>query len=277
MVKRLHLLALMAAACVPGPLDETGKQCSELRPCGEGFICVDAVCQDVAFDAGLAPDAGADAGPDAGLDAGLDAGRVDAGVDAGVVDAGLTDAGRLDGGPSDAGLDAGPEDSGIPVDTNLLLNPGFELATADGGARSWRATTGALAAVPPGRTGQRAGRLTATSTSSPSMQSDPVNVTTSFGMLFCSEAWVRHDVDGGTSSVTMTIRDRYGDGGIDSSNGSSTQPPPGQWRRIREQWLSYGNSSVDVRFTTNRVDNTNSVLIDDVLLFRSSSASCVYP
>ncbi len=270
----------MAAACVPGPLDETGKQCSELRPCGEGFSCHEAVCQDAAFDAGLVPDAGVDAGDDAGLDAGADAGEVDAGVDAGVdggADAG-TDAGLVRDAGVDAGSDGGDDadDSGIPFDTNLLLNPGFETITSDGGVRFWRATTGVLATAAPGRSGQRAARLIATSGSSPSMQSDQVGITTTFAMLFCAEAWVRHDVDGGTASVGLTIRDRYRDGGIDSSGGASTAPPAGQWRRIREQWLSYGNAAIDVRFTTSRVD-LNSVLIDDVALFRSRGSTCVYP
>lgn len=145
-VRRLHLLALATAACVPGPLDETGKQCSALRPCGEDFICVDSTCQDVAFDAGPARDAGFDAGRDAGVDAGFDAGT-DAGVDAGRADAG-SDAGQLDAGPPDAGSDAG-----FPFNTNLLANPGFEVVTADGGERFWRASPGVLSAGTPARSG----------------------------------------------------------------------------------------------------------------------------
>ena len=254
-MKRLHLVVLMAAACVPGPLDETGKQCSALRPCGEGFTCVDLICQDAAFDAGL---------PDAGLDAGAG--------DAG--DAGLTDAGN-DAGAGDGGADAGV-DSGFPFGVNLLANPGFELVTSDGGERFWRATTGALSAASPARTGLWSGRLTVTSAANPAVQSEVVGGETTVGMFFCAEAWVRHDLDAGPT-VTMTIRDRYTDAGIDSSNGAQPTLVRGEWRRVEEKWQSYGNAGIDVRFTTSRLDPDASVLIDSVVLMRMPGTTCVFP
>lgn len=269
MVRRLHLLLVAMAACVPGPLDETGKQCSPLRPCGEDFICVNSTCQDVAFDAGPPLDAGVDAGRDAGVDAGFDAGT-DAGIDAGRADAG-SDAGQVDAGPADAGSDAG-----FPFNTNLLANPGFEVVTADGGERFWRANPGVLSAGTPARSGQWAGRLMANSTSNPSLVSDQVPGETLVSSFFCAEAWVRHDLDAGPT-VTMSIRERYGDGGLDSSNGASTPLVRGAWRRIEERWQSYGNATLEVRFTTTRIDLDASVLIDDVVLMRMPTATCVFP
>lgn len=256
MVKRFHLVVLLAAACAPGPLDETGKQCSALRPCGAGFTCVESTCQDVAFDAGLPL-----------ADAGEDAGRGDAGP----ADSGVMDGGRVDGGASDAGVD-----SGFPLGTNLLSNPGFELVTADGGERFWRATVGSLGAGASARSGQWAGRLTTTNANNPAMQSELISGVTSFGMLFCAEAWVRHDLDAGPT-VAMSIRDRYSDGGLDSSNGATTTLVRGEWRRIQEQWVSYGNAAIDVRFTTSRLDLDASVLIDDVVLVRVPGPTCVFP
>ena len=267
MVRRLHLLLVATAACVPGPLDETGKQCSPLRPCGEDFICVESTCQEIGFDAGSAPiDAGFDAGVDAGLDAGLDAGRADAGSDGG-----RADAGQLDAGPPDAGSDAG-----FPFSTNLLANPGFEVVTADGGERFWRASPGVLSAGTPARSGQWAGRLLANNLSNPSLLSDQVPGETLVSSFFCAEAWVRHDLDAGPT-VTMSIRERYADGGLDSSNGASTSLVRGTWRRIEERWQSYGNATLEVRFTTTRIDLDASVLIDDVVLMRMPTATCVFP
>ena len=215
-----------------------------------------SACQDLTFDAG--PD-----DEDAGTP---DGGTVDAGFDAGF------DAGRFD-----AGLDAGL-DSGFPFNVNLLANPGFELVTVDGGERFWRASVGSLAAGTPARSGQWAGKLTMTSNNTPSMQSEQVGGVTSFGMLFCAEAWVRHDLDAGPT-VTMFIRDRYIDGGLDFSNGVSPTPPlvRGEWRRIQEQWQSYGNATIDVRFTTSRLDPDASVLIDAVVLVRVPGPPCVFP
>lgn len=267
MSRRHHVALLLLAACVPSALDETGKRCSDERPCGRDFICVAQTCQDVTFDAGLP-------GPDAGeADAGLDAGEVDAGA----ADAGALDAGEDDAGLPDAGLpDAGELDSGYPFDTQLLANPGFESLTADGGVRSWRATTGSLSGGVPGRSGQSAARITNTTNASPAMQSDLVAGQTSFGMLFCAEAWVRHELDAGPS-VTLIIRDRYFDGGIDSSNGASATIQRGAWRVLRERWQSYGGGAIDVRVTSSRLDPDASVLIDDMKLFRQQGTTCVFP
>lgn len=284
----LLLAPALALACVPGPLDETGRLCSAARPCGETFVCVAGRCQDELFDAGP-PDAGTDggradagvdagAGRDAGADAGPDAGGPDAGADAGPADAGSADAGALDGGLPDGGeVDAGlDDDAGYPADVNLLANPGFELITSDGGVRNWRASAGVLMTGVPGRSGARAARLFTSTATSPGMQSDIAPGQTSFGMLFCAEAWVRHELDAGPA-VTLIIRDRFNDGGIDGSNGGSATIQPGAWRRLREQYLSFGGGRVDVRVTTTRVEPDASVLVDDVLLFRASGSACVFP
>lgn len=47
-------------ACMPGALDETGKRCSDERPCGEGFVCAAGRC--ARGEGGGAPDASEDGG-----------------------------------------------------------------------------------------------------------------------------------------------------------------------------------------------------------------------
>ena len=266
--ERWGALVVLALGCVPGPLDETGKQCSAARPCGDTYVCLSGRCVDALFDAGLERDAGPDGGAH---DAGLDGGARDAGLDGGA-DAGQ-DGGAQDAGDADAGLD---DDAGYPVDVNLLANPGFELVTTDGGVRNWRATAGVLVSGVPGRGGARAARLFTSTATSPAMQSDVAPGQTSFGMLFCAEAWVRHDVDAGPT-VSLVIRDRFNDGGVDGSNGGSATIQPGAWRRLREQYVSFGGGRVDVRVSTSRVEPDASVLVDDVLLFRAAGSACVFP
>lgn len=257
MVKHaLAMTMLLGLTCVPGPLDETGKQCSAERPCGSGFICVDSRCQDVAFDAGQPR---ADAGVDAGLrDAGSDAG-FDGGMDASV---------------PDAGFDAGA----FPCDVNLILNPSFELQTATGAVRNWRALAGTLTHGIPARTDPAAGRMWVPGMANPSMQSDIASGPTSFGLVFCARAYARHEHDAGLT-VSLIIRERASDGGfIDLSNGSGTAITKGSWQPMTETYRTAGDGTgVDIRFTTARFEPDASVLIDDVLLFRSCSTQCVYP
>ncbi|MBM4783081.1 MAG: hypothetical protein GQE15_35840 [Archangiaceae bacterium] len=261
----LAMTVLLALACVPGPLDETGKQCSTERPCGSGFVCVDSQCQDVAFDAGQPRvDAGVDAGVrDAGSDAGADAGR-DGGFDGSVPDASV----------ADAGFDAGA----FPCDVNLILNPSFELQTATGGVRNWRALTGTITHGVPARSDPAAGRLWVGGNGNPAMQSDVASGPTSFGVVFCARAYARHEHDAGLT-VSLIIRERAPDGGfIDSSNGSGTAITKGSWQPMTETYRTAGEGTgVDVRFSTSRFEPDASVLIDDVLLFRSCSTQCIYP
>lgn len=271
-------MLLLGMACVPGPLDETGKQCSAERPCASGFVCVASQCQDEFFDAGqLRPDGGVDGGrgedagaPDAGRDAGSDAGS-DGGADAGL-DAGL-DAG-VDASVPDAGFDAGA----FPCDLNLVLNPGFEQQTATGGVRNWRALTGTITHGVPARTEPAAGRMWVGNNANPSMQSDIVSGRTSYGVTFCARAWARHEHDAGLT-VSLIIRERAPDGGfIDSSNGSGTPITKGSWQPMLENYRTAGDGTgIDVRINTARFEPDASVLIDDVLLFRSCTTQCIYP
>lgn len=269
MVKRsLVVMALVGLTCVPGPLDETGKQCSVDRPCGAGFVCVAARCQDEALDAGQpATDAGVDAGArDAGVDAGARDAGLDAGLDAGV-DAGL-----------DAGVDAGFDAGAFPCDVNLIANPGFELQTAMGAVRNWRAIAGTVTHGVPARTDPAAGRMWIGNNANPAMQSDIVSGPTTFGVVFCARAWARHEHDAGLT-VSLIIRERAPDGGfIDLSNGSGTPITKGSWQPATESYRTAGDGTgIDIRFSTARFEPDASVLIDDVLLFRSCSTQCIYP
>lgn len=262
MVRRLAIIVMAGLSCVPGPLDETGKQCSAERPCGSGFTCVASRCQDELFDAGVL--------------------RVDAGTDAGSSDAGGVDAGVADAG-RDAGLDAGadasvPDAGAFPCDVNLVLNPGFELQTAAGAVRNWRALTGTITHGVPARTDPAAGRLWIGGNANPAMQSDIANGPTTFGLVFCARAYARHEHDAGLT-VSLIIRERAPDGGfIDLSNGSGSAITKGSWQAMTETYRTAGDGSgIDVRFSTSRFEPDASVLIDDVLLFRSCSTQCIYP
>jgi hypothetical protein len=50
-----------AVSCFPGPLDETGLSCSDDRPCGDAYDCINSVCMRPSE-----PDGGG-AGPDGGV------------------------------------------------------------------------------------------------------------------------------------------------------------------------------------------------------------------
>lgn len=249
----------LLSACELAPLDVTGLRCDDARPCGEGFECIEAVC--VSEDALL--DAGTDAGP-------RDAGARDAGVDAGVD--GGTDAG-FDGG-TDAGVDAGPPDAGLPRGLNLLANPGFESVTSDGGVSQWRATTGRLLASAPGHAGNRAARVQSTA-----FQQQMVMVPNSdvpgaeLGMLFCGSLWLRSDSDAGVD-LTLTIRDRFFDGGTATSSGSRVTVR-NTWVQVKEEYASIGVSTIQFRLTANsRFDGGDGVYVDDAWLSVADIGGC---
>lgn len=189
--RRLFRLAVAWAcglvACMPPPLDETGKRCSAERPCSDDFVCIAERCQWADAGNGL-EDAGVDAGPDAGLDAGADAGPAHDGGPDGGLDAGT------DGG-SDGGADAGPV---IPIGRNLLANPGFELELSDGGIRFWRQGNGVGQPSSPAKSGAQALRLTGQPNTGPFVTSEFIRGSTSFPMLFCAR------VCAGTSSMPAT-------------------------------------------------------------------------
>ncbi len=191
------------------------------------------------------------------VDAGLDAG-FDAGFDAGV----------------DAGIDAGVLDAGIPVDVNLLANPGFEALSSDGGVVGWRAGTGRLQSSPEERSGNRAARLYSSGVGQQMVMVPSVDQQgTEQGMLFCASIWVRAESDAGVD-VTLTLRDRYADGGFDSTAGVRFTARDG-WAQVKEQHLSFGQSTLQLRLqSSTRFDAGLGFLVDDAVLMRSSTSSC---
>jgi hypothetical protein len=248
-------LALALFACDPGPLDLTGRRCDGSRACGEGWFCHQGVC--------LSNGTDIDAGRDAGVDGGLDAGGGDAGVDGGL-DAGLDDGG------ADAGFDAG-----IPFDVNLLANPGFESIQSDGGVSSWRASPGLLRTSSTMRSGNRGAWLASTGAQQqPALLPSSPTPGTELGMLFCARIWVRGPDDGGVD-VTLTIRDRLSDGGIQPSAGMRINNIGATWRQLREEHVSFGGGSIELRLVSNsRLDAGDGFFVDDAELFRSSAPVC---
>ena len=247
---------LLLSACELAPLDVTGLQCTDVRVCGDGFVCHRSRC--VAME---------------------DVTEEDAGVpDAGTKDAGVPDAGVPDAGEEDAGVDAGTEDAGfdagVPYDVNLLRNWGFEALTSDGGVSSWRASTGRLAPSPDQRSGTRAARLYSSGMHQQMLLLPTVDQPgTEQGMLFCASMWIRAESDAGVD-VTLTLRDRYPDGGYDSTAGVRFTARDG-WRQVKEQHLSFGNSTLQLRlFSQTRFDAGLGFLVDDAVLMRPSGSTC---
>lgn len=250
---------MLVAGCELAPLDVTGLRCDDARPCGDGFECIEAVCvnEDTLFDAGAdagRPDAGRDAGLDAGFDAGIDAGS-DAGVDA---------------GPQDAG----PPDAGIPRGVNLLANPGFESLTADASVSQWRASTGRLMPSDAGHSGNRSGRFQSTA-----YQQQPILIPNNdvpgaeLGMLFCGSLWLRSDSDAGVD-LTLTVRDRFFDGGTATSSGSRITVR-NAWVQVKEEYASIGVSTIQLRLTANsRFDAGDGVYVDDAWLSVADVGGC---
>lgn len=233
--------ALLFAACVPPSLDETGLRCSSDRPCSEDYFCVAGRCS---------PDP---APPDAGADAGRDAGR-------------------------DAGLDAG-FDAGVPVDVNLLQNPGFEELTSDGGVRAWRASNNAvLSPANQARTGARSTRVSPPGGEVLGLQptNEPVRGTEQ-GQLYCARVFVKTNLTRPFVAV-LQIRDRDSQGVYQSSNGTQLNVADGGWVALEESYSSLGLGRLDLRLFSNaRVDAGETFLVDDALLFRASKSVCLFP
>ncbi|MFT3711414.1 MAG: hypothetical protein QM817_27590 [Archangium sp.] len=245
------MLALVAG-CELEPIDLEGLRCDDARPCGDGFQCIDAVC--IADEHVMAEDAGRDAGSiDAGRDAGFDAG-VDAGTDAGTIDAGF--------------------DAGVPRGVNLINNPGFESLTSDGGVSSWRASTGRLIPVDGGHSGARAARLQSTALQQQMVMFPNNDVAgAELGMLFCGSLWIRSDTDAGVD-LTLTIRDRFFDGGTATSSGTRVTVRD-SWVQVKEEYASIGVSTIQLRLTANsRFDAGDGVYVDDAWLSRANVGGC---
>lgn len=252
---RIVIITFFAfSACELAPLDVSGLRCDEASECGEGFVCFQERClhQDEL----------------PSEDAGVDAGVRDAGFDAGTPDAGIPDAGF------DGGFDAGIPDAGIPRDINLLVNPGFEIRLSDGGVANWRATTGRIHSSTQSRSGARSGKLVSSGSSQQMVLIPSVDQPgTEFGMLFCSSAWIRAE-NGQTVDLTLTLCDRYSDGGTDASAGVRFTATD-TWRQVKEQHVSFGNSSMQMRITSvTRYDAGDGFFVDDAVLLRSSTSFC---
>jgi hypothetical protein len=184
---------------------------------------------------------------------------------------GLTCLDGLCGTPVDSGTDAGVV---IPVDTNLLVNPGFETKPLlDGGTVGWRPTSGALVWLDGGYTGAHSARLEA-GASQPSLA--PANATpgTTIGMLFCASLWVRSDSDAGGGDLTLQIRERLDDGGTQNSSTSRLNAPRTAWKRLTEDYVAFGNGAVDLRLIASRLDAGEGLTLDEVSLIRASGPSC---
>jgi rhodanese-related sulfurtransferase len=246
------LLLTVIAACELAPIDLEGLRCDDARPCGEGFECHEGVC---VLEGSVIE---VDAGIDAGVDAGFDAGQPDAGGDAGV----------------DGGIDAG-FDAGLPRGVNLLQNPGFESVTSDGGVSAWRASTGRLLRADGiAHAGNRSARF-----QSSSMAQLPVLIPTTdtrgaeLGMLFCASVWMRGDEDAGVD-LTLTIRDRFFDGGTATSSGTRLTVRS-QWVQLKEEYASIGTSDIQLRVTSNtRLDAGEGVWVDDAWLSVAQNGVC---
>lgn len=241
MVTRVRWLigAAMVAACMPGPFDELGARCSIERPCSAPLFCVAGLCS-----ATPARDGGQDAGSDAGSDAGVDAGVEDAG-----------------------------SDGGFPLNVNLLRNPGFEQTLADGGVVFWAANGGTLSAARQPLAGTYAARMTKTGGANPTLASSAVTGETTFGMLFCARASIRHFDD--SFVVNLVIRERFADGGVNASNGGGGRIDAGAWEPIAESLVTFGSgNAVDLRITTGAMPPDASVYVDEVSLVRAVGTNC---
>jgi hypothetical protein len=179
----------------------------------------------------------------------------------------------VDGGTDagDAGVDAGAV---IPVDTNLLVNPGFETKPLlDGGTVGWRPASGVLVWLDGGFAGAHSARLEA-GASQPSLV--PANATpgTTIGMLFCASLWVRSDSDAGGGDLTLVIRERLEDGGTQNSSSSRLNAPRTAWKRLTEDYVAFGSGAVDIRLVASRLDAGEGLTLDDVSLIRAGGPSC---
>lgn len=248
MKRALALVAVFAGAlvaCELAPVDVEGLRCDDARPCGAGFECQRGVC----VVEGTVDDAGVDAGFDAGVDAGTDAG-------------------------ADAGTDAG-FDAGLPRGVNLLENPGFETIAMDGGPFAWRQTVGRLTPFSFNtHNGMRAMRISSTGSQQqiglvPSTDVEGPEL----GMLFCGSIWVRAEGDAGVD-VTLTIRDRFFDGGIATSNGTRLTVTS-TWTQLKEEYAAIGNSTMQLRLGSNsRFDGGEGYVVDDAWLSVAVQGVC---
>lgn len=214
-------------------------------------------------DAGV-PDAGEDGGEDAGID-------FDAGTDAGAdLDAGEEDAGVED----DAGVDAGPMDAGCPavVGGNRIVNAGFECGSPPDG---WVTLNGSLTTeTADPYSGMQAARVqTSNTVAAMSLFPAAPPIEASGAARYCAGAYVR-----GTSgqTVRMAIRVSAVGGGIQDSNFS--QPLTNTWEPISVAANTTANDDdVTVRVFVPNAPAGTSLVVDDVVLYRSLDGGCSAP
>ncbi len=258
MVKRAAILgAVLLTGCFPPPLDETGKKCDAVRPCGEDYSCVSGFC----------------------VNGFVDAGR-DAGRDAGPPDGGPPDAGPPDGGPPDSG----PYDAGS---MNVLLNGDFE-EVLNNVPIGWKGgTVNSIANVSsvttPVSSGQRAAKLSAIDGGlRPSIVTSAAAVKdTGAGEFWCARMSARaaNALPGQTIKVGIFIRERSAS--LTTLTESTT---PGvnvsnTFVVLEEQHITLGAPILDLRlqFLQDPRFNGESVIVDDARLRRTYDGGCFWP
>ena len=239
----LALSALVAGlACLPEPLDETGKLCSAERPCGPDHHCVSNVCVRPGSDGAVGTE---------------DGGKVDGGEE-------LTDAGDLE--------DAGVPDAGGPGPLgNLLVNGDFE--QADGGfLPGWRTTPfdSAYGMSMPTQTpfGARAALIYVTSPSTSfSLAPSNVPVADAGAAIYCAAAWFKGE------DAELRLQIREGPGADPEITESAPVVGARTWQELRvvRQTTTFG--PVDIRVVGD-VRSETGVYIDNVELWRSTSMEC---
>jgi hypothetical protein len=158
---------------------------------------------------------------------------------------------------------------------NLLTNPGFESAISDGGVNSWRASPGRLfRADTILRSGNRSARLQSSGAAQQPLLIPTADVSgAELGMLFCASIWVRGEDDAGTD-VTLSVRDRFFDGGVATSGGTRLTVRTA-WVQLKEEYASIGTSDVQLRLTSNtRLDGGEGFWLDDAWLSVAQSGVC---
>jgi hypothetical protein len=255
-------LCFLFFACELEPVDETGKRCSQDRPCGGDLVCVGGRCQraDGRGDGGEPPDTGGDAG--AGGDGG---GPRDGGGDAG---AGADGGGPLDGGgASDAGAGRDGGASG-----NLLQNPGFEVW--DGGLPSdWILVRGVLTRSDAARSGLFAARFGVVQADGGSPDGGQLlssrTTITSPGERFCGRVYAQL---GGDAGVDFVVRERVRDAGGTSPGSeltTSCRVDDGGWVLLAHCLSTSLGPGALVELRVNLTGPvTGSVLLDDATLGR---------
>ena len=147
---------------------------------------------------------------------------------------------------------------------NLLADPSFECGTA-----VWTVVTGDFAVVSGGRTGEKAGRLSATTAGSGQAGLGPVVASTS-GKAYCLYAWV----SGSASDMRMEVLPTMA--GVASSF-SSPVPASGWLQAPMSSNLKVQVAAGDSLYLRFRILNSQAgqtLDLDDLDLWESQSGNC---